>query len=118
MLEVPQYQTSKLCYRVIVIKTALYCHNTDTQTRKIGDPEINQHSYRRLIFDKGSKICIREKADSLTNGVVITGSVHVEDWHWIPSSYPAQKSIKKWVNIINVRFENLKLLWKKHKENT
>jgi hypothetical protein len=58
----------KLHYRAIVIKTAWYWYR-DTkidQWSRTEDPEMNQHTYRHLIFDKGAKT-IQWKKDSVFN---------------------------------------------------
>jgi hypothetical protein len=47
----------KLYYRAIVVETAWYFYS-DRQVEhwnRIGDPQMNSHTYSHLIFDKGAK---------------------------------------------------------------
>lgn len=42
------------------------------------DPEISLHSYRHLILDKGAKTTQWEKESISTNGVGLTGFLHIK----------------------------------------
>jgi hypothetical protein len=84
----------KLYYRTIVIKTVRFWYRERKvdQWNRIEDPEINQHTYGHLIFDKESKtIQWKETAFSI-NGAGSTGSYHLEECKLINSYLLLQSS--------------------------
>jgi hypothetical protein len=58
----------ELYYRAIAIKTSWYWYSDRQvdQRKKIAEPEMNQHTYDHLIFDKGAKT-IQRKEDNIVN---------------------------------------------------
>jgi hypothetical protein len=97
-----------------VIKTA-WCWYSDRQVdqwNQIEDPEMNPHTYGRLIFDKGAETTQWRK-DSIFN-----------KWCWLnwrlacrmridPFLSPCTKLKSKWIKEFHIKPETLKLIEEK-----
>ena len=104
----------KLYYRAIVVKTAWYWYRDRQvdQWNRIGDPEMNPHTYGHLIFDKGRKT-IQWKKDSIFTKWC---------WHnWLlscrrmqidPYLSPCTKVKSKWIKELHIKPETLKLYYR------
>jgi hypothetical protein len=80
----------KVYYRAIAIKTAWYWHKNryKDQWNRIGDLDMNPHTYLHLIFDKVSKTYDGEKTDSLTNVAGKSGCLPIENQDYIHAYQP------------------------------
>jgi hypothetical protein len=65
----------KLYCRASVIETAWYWYSDRQvdQWNRIEDPEMNQHTYGHLIFDKGARTIKWKKEAFSTNGAGTAG---------------------------------------------
>jgi hypothetical protein len=105
----------KLYYRIIVIKTAWYWQKNrhEVQCNRIEDQDANPHSYSHLIFDKRAQNMHWRKGSFFNK------------WCWEnlistcrrlkldPSLSFCISTNLKWIKVLNVRSETLKLLQKR-----
>ena len=110
----------RLYYKATVMKTVWYWHKDwyIDQWKEIENPEINSHTYNQLIYDKRGKN-IQWRKDSLFNKYAgETGQLHVKKMKTKYFLIPYIKINSKQIKNLNVLLEAIKILIKKHRQNS
>jgi hypothetical protein len=107
----------RLYYRGIIVKTAWdwYRDRQVDQWNRIGDPEMNTHTYGHLIFDKGAKtIQWGKKPAFSTNGAgSYNWQLSCRRMRIDPFLSPCTKVKSKWIKELHIKPETLKFIEEK-----
>ena len=105
----------KLYYRAIVKNTAWYWHiyRQLDQWNRIEDPEMNPHTYGHLIFDKGAKTIQWKKGSIFNKWCWHNFRLSCRRMQIDPFLSPYTKLKSKWIKVLHIKPETLKLIEKK-----